>query len=138
MRKLDTGEDPRLIPFGRVIRSLALDELPQLLNVLRGDMSLIGPRPCIPYEYEDFDHWHRQRVFATPGMTGLWQVSGKNRLSFEEMMRLDIRYARKSSILMDAGIVLKPLPVLVEQLREGVGRRSGNEREERQTAGATA
>jgi len=138
MKKLDTGEDPRLIPFGRVIRSLALDELPQLVNVLRGDMSLIGPRPCIPYEYEDFDRWHRQRVFATPGMTGLWQVSGKNRLSFEEMMRLDIRYARRSSLLMDAGIVLKTVPVLMEQLREGVARRAENEREERRTVEATA
>ncbi|MGQ9663198.1 MAG: sugar transferase, partial [Kiritimatiellia bacterium] len=95
MTKLEAVADPRIIPFGRFLRAVVPDELPQLFNVLKGDMSLIGPRPCVVYEYKAFDHWHRTRTDALPGMTGLWQVKGKNRTTFAQMMRLDISYARK-------------------------------------------
>jgi lipopolysaccharide/colanic/teichoic acid biosynthesis glycosyltransferase len=90
MVKLDAQSDPRLVPFGTVLRATGLDELPQLLNVLRGDMSIVGPRPCIPYEYDLYEPWQRARFNAVPGLTGLWQVSGKNRTTFNEMIRFDI------------------------------------------------
>jgi len=119
MTKLETmDQDPRLIRFGRTIRQTALDELPQLFNVLRGDMSLVGPRPCIPYEYEKYALWHRGRVDALPGMTGLWQVSGKNRRTFTEMIRLDISYAKRWSLWLDLGILLRTVPAILEQVRE--------------------
>lgn len=105
----------RLIPFGKIIRRLFIDELPQLFNVIRGHMSLIGPRPAIPYEVEAYHDWHMKRLLAFPGMTGLWQVSGKNRLTFDEMVRLDIRYACECSFLMDMKILLMtPLAVISE------------------------
>ena len=94
MTKLDSQRDARLIPLGALLRSTGLDELPQLINVLRGEMSLVGPRPCIPYEYELYEPWQRRRFDAVPGLTGLWQVSGKNRTTFKEMVALDIRYSR--------------------------------------------
>jgi len=111
MEKVDS--DLPIIPGGRLIRRLGLDELPQALNVLKGDMSLVGPRPCMPYEAAAYRPWHRQRFEATPGITGLWQVSGKNRLTFQEMVRLDIRYIRTWSFLSDLAIVAKtPFTVL--------------------------
>jgi lipopolysaccharide/colanic/teichoic acid biosynthesis glycosyltransferase len=119
MAKLDDHGDPRLIPMGKLLRRSGLDELPQLVNVLKGDMSLIGPRPCIPYEYRGFRRWQRRRADAMPGMTGLWQVSGKNRTTFNEMMRLDIRYARTRSPAMDVTILLRTLPAIWVQMREG-------------------
>ena len=82
MTKLDAQNDPRLVPFGSLLRVTGLDELPQFINVLRGEMSLVGPRPCIPYEYEHYKPWQRRRFDAVPGLTGLWQVSGKNRTTF--------------------------------------------------------
>ena len=85
-------DDPRITRLGAVLRRFSLDELPQLINVLRGEMSLIGPRPAIPYEVAMYQDWHRRRLAALPGLTGLWQVSGRNRLSFDEMVRLDIDY----------------------------------------------
>lgn len=112
MIKLDAQEDPRLIPLGSVLRAGGLDELPQLLNVLLGDMSLVGPRPCIPYEYELYEPWHRRRLDAVPGLTGLWQVSGKNRTTFDEMVRLDIEYAERRTLWLDLKIMLKTLPAL--------------------------
>jgi exopolysaccharide production protein ExoY len=115
MVKLDSENDPRVIPYGRVLRTLGLDELPQLLNVLRGEMSLVGPRPCIPYEYKAYKPWHRQRVEAVPGLTGYWQVSGKNRTTFDQMVRLDIEYARRLSLWFDLKIILKTLPALWRQ-----------------------
>ena len=118
MTKLDKGADPRVIPLGRTLRQLGLDELPQLFNVLKGEMSLIGPRPCIPYEYEDYSRWHRQRVLAQPGLTGLWQVSGKNHTTFEEMMRLDIAYGRIRNPLLDLAIVFKTVPAILSQAME--------------------
>jgi exopolysaccharide production protein ExoY len=115
MKKLDSTGDPRLLPCGRLLRSLALDELPQILNVFRGEMSLVGPRPCIPYEYEQYAPRHRQRFEAVPGLTGLWQVSGKNKTTFEEMIDLDIFYARNKSLLLDLKIILKTIPAIISQ-----------------------
>jgi lipopolysaccharide/colanic/teichoic acid biosynthesis glycosyltransferase len=104
--------DPHIIPLGRFLRASGLDELPQLINVLRGEMSLIGPRPPIPYEVERYHRWFHGRFDTRPGLTGLWQVSGKNRLSFNEMVRLDINYKRKYSALLDLKILLRtPLAI---------------------------
>ena len=118
MVKMDSSRDSRLIPFGRPLRSSGLDELPQLINVLRGEMSLVGPRPCIPYEYEQFLPWQKERSNSLPGLTGLWQVSGKNKTTFDEMMRLDITYTQKQSIYLDCYIILKTVPVLLGQMLE--------------------
>jgi lipopolysaccharide/colanic/teichoic acid biosynthesis glycosyltransferase len=96
-----------LIPYGKVFRRLCLDELPQLINVIRGEMSLIGPRPPITYEVEEYQRWHNGRFDTLPGITGLWQVNGKNRLTFEQMVRLDIRYSRQESLWVDIIIILK-------------------------------
>jgi len=115
MTKLDARRDPRLIPLGALLRATGLDELPQLLNVIRGEMSLVGPRPCIPYEYELYQPWQRRRFDAVPGLTGLWQVSGKNRTTFNEMIRLDIEYAQRMSLGLDLKIILKTLPALCRQ-----------------------
>jgi len=99
--------DPRVTPVGRLLRKTSLDELPQLWNVLRGEMSLVGPRPPLPYELEQYETWHRRRVLeAKPGMTGLWQVSGRSRTTFDEMVRLDLRYARTRSLWTDMKILL--------------------------------
>jgi lipopolysaccharide/colanic/teichoic acid biosynthesis glycosyltransferase len=127
MRKLDGRHDPRVYAFGRFLRATSLDELPQLINVLRGEMSLIGPRPCIPYEYERFLPWHRHRVDTLPGLTGLWQVSGKNKTTFAEMIRLDRTYARKKSFLLDILIVVWTIPVMLEQFLEDVKARKSHE-----------
>jgi len=105
MTKLDK-DNPNIIPFGRFLRNSCLDELPQLINVLLGDMSLVGPRPPIPYEVEEYLIWHKGRFDGLPGMTGLWQVSGKNRLTFKEMIRLDIQYERQMSLITDLRILL--------------------------------
>jgi exopolysaccharide biosynthesis polyprenyl glycosylphosphotransferase len=105
--------DPRVTRVGRLLRRLSLDELPQLLNVLRGDMSVVGPRPPIPYEVEAYALWHRKRLDMKPGLTGLWQVSGRNRLSFDEMVRLDLFYIENWSLLLDLRIILKTLPVVL-------------------------
>ena len=106
----------RLIFLGKVLRATCLDEVPQLLNVLKGEMSLVGPRPPIPYEAEEYLRWHSNRFDAVPGMTGLWQVSGKNNLTFNEMVRLDIRYARTLSLLRDVSILLRTPAVIVSQV----------------------
>ncbi len=118
MTKLDNKGDPRVIKFGGILRSSGLDELPQLINVVRGEMSLVGPRPCTPYEYEQFQPWHKQRFRALPGLTGLWQVSGKNRTTFNEMIELDIRYAKDWSLWMDLRIISLTVPVLLNQVKE--------------------
>jgi lipopolysaccharide/colanic/teichoic acid biosynthesis glycosyltransferase len=115
MTKLDKKGDARLIPCGLFLRTLGLDELPQLLNVLRGEMSLVGPRPCLPYEYERYLPRHRERCATLPGLTGLWQTSGKNKTTFEEMIDLDVHYAKHKSILMDLKIMLMTIPALLEQ-----------------------
>jgi lipopolysaccharide/colanic/teichoic acid biosynthesis glycosyltransferase len=106
--------DSRVTRVGGVLRRLSLDELPQLLNVLRGDMSIVGPRPPIPYEVEAYELWHRKRLDMKPGLTGLWQVSGRNRLNFEEMVRLDLYYIENWSLLLDLRIILRTLPVMLK------------------------
>jgi len=116
MTKLDKSGDCRLIPGGLVLRSLGLDELPQLLNILKGEMSLVGPRPCLPYEYEKYSSKHRRRCEAVPGLTGLWQVSGKNKTTFEEMVNLDVHYAQKKSLALDLKILFRTLPAVVDQV----------------------
>ncbi len=116
MEKLDSGRDPRMITLGRLFRASGLDELPQLFNVLRGDMSLVGPRPCIPYEYEQYFPWHRKRFDTLPGLTGLWQVSGKNKTTFNEMMFLDIAYVQHLSLWQDLAILARTPLVLAKQI----------------------
>jgi exopolysaccharide production protein ExoY len=123
MTKLDAGSDPRLIPLGGILRATGLDELPQLLNVVRGEMSLVGPRPCLPYEYELYEAWQRRRFEAVPGLTGLWQVSGKNNTTFNQMIRLDIEYGERVSFWLDMKIIVKTLPALVRQCLEKAARR---------------
>jgi lipopolysaccharide/colanic/teichoic acid biosynthesis glycosyltransferase len=116
--KMDSHGDPRLIPGGWLLRASGLDELPQIINVLRGDMSLVGPRPCVPYEHELYLLWHRERFAVLPGLTGLWQVSGKNRTTFEEMIRLDIYYVRHKSLWLDLKIMVLTLPALLQQISD--------------------
>jgi len=115
MEKLD-NRDSRIIPLGKFLRKAGLDELPQLLNVLAGDMSLIGPRPCIPYEAEQYLLWQMRRFEAVPGLTGLWQVNGKNKTTFNQMMRYDISYAFKKNFLLDTAILLKTIPAVIRQV----------------------
>jgi exopolysaccharide biosynthesis polyprenyl glycosylphosphotransferase len=101
-------DDPRITRVGRFLRRTSLDELPQFFNVLLGDMSLVGPRPPLPYEVEAYDVWHRRRLMeAKPGITGLWQVNGRCRTRFDEMVRLDLQYARRQSLLLDLKILLR-------------------------------
>jgi len=108
-------DDPRITAVGRILRKTSLDELPQLWNVLRGEMSLVGPRPPIPYEVEQYKSWHRRRILeAKPGITGLWQVTGRSRTTFDEMVRLDIRYARTCSLLTDLKILLSTPRAVLE------------------------
>ena len=115
MTKLDSRHDPRIIPLGRILRKSCLDELPQLVNVLRGEMSLVGPRPCLPYEANQFLLWQTRRFDTLPGLTGLWQVSGKNRTTFLQMMRLDIGYFRRLSLWSEIGIMVKTIPAIFHQ-----------------------
>jgi lipopolysaccharide/colanic/teichoic acid biosynthesis glycosyltransferase len=99
--------DPRVTGVGRVLRKTSLDELPQLWNVLVGHMSLVGPRPPLPYELEQYQSWHQRRVLeAKPGITGLWQVAGRSRTTFDEMVRLDLRYAKQRSLWTDLKILV--------------------------------
>lgn len=105
--------DPRITKIGRVLRRSSIDELPQLLNVLKGNMSIVGPRPPIPYEVENYDVWHRRRLDMKPGITGLWQVSGRNRLTFEEMVRIDLFYIENWSLWLDLKIILLTLPAIL-------------------------
>ena len=119
MAKLDSRRDARLIPGGRWLRASGLDELPQLINVLRGEMSLIGPRPCLPGEFDHVGPSEAgERSDAVPGLTGLWQVSGKNRTTFQEMIRLDVHYARHVSLLLDLKIIVLTPLVLARQLTD--------------------
>jgi lipopolysaccharide/colanic/teichoic acid biosynthesis glycosyltransferase len=116
MMKMDSHGDPRIIPFGRLLRASGLDELPQLINVLRGEMSLVGPRPCVSYEFEKYLPWQRERFNTLPGLTGLWQVSGKNRTTFTEMIQLDIKYAQSKTLWLDLKIIFKTVPALLIQM----------------------
>lgn len=114
MIKLDAKGDSRLIPFGAILRASGLDELPQLWNVLCGEMSLVGPRPCVRYEYEQYLEWQKKRFDVAPGLTGLWQVSGKNMTSFNQMINMDIEYGRRRSFLFDIKIIARTIPALFE------------------------
>jgi lipopolysaccharide/colanic/teichoic acid biosynthesis glycosyltransferase len=107
--------DSRITHFGRILRKTSLDELPQLLNVLKGEMSLVGPRPPIPYELDHYEIWHKRRLLAVkPGITGLWQVGGRSRVKFDQMVRLDLRYATSWSLWLDVKILLQtPKAVLI-------------------------
>ncbi|MGD1085004.1 MAG: sugar transferase [Verrucomicrobiota bacterium] len=116
MKKLDCTGDPRLIPGGLWLRTMGVDELPQVINVLRGEMSLVGPRPTTAYEYEMFQPRHRRRCETLPGLTGLWQVNGKNRTTFERMMELDLSYVEKKSLWLDVRILAQTLPAIFLQL----------------------
>jgi lipopolysaccharide/colanic/teichoic acid biosynthesis glycosyltransferase len=110
--------DPRITSIGKILRRTSLDEVPQFLNVLAGQMSLVGPRPPIPYEFESYDVWHVQRLLAVkPGITGLWQVEGRSRVTFDEMVRLDLKYASSWSVWLDLKILLKTPAAVVS----GVG-----------------
>jgi lipopolysaccharide/colanic/teichoic acid biosynthesis glycosyltransferase len=118
MTKLDVHGDPRLVPFGRILRASGLDELPQILNVLCGEMSLVGPRPCLPSEFVHYQPWQRERVNALPGLTGYWQVNGKNKTTFNEMIAMDLFYIKNMSALLDLKIMLKTCSVIVRQMLE--------------------
>jgi lipopolysaccharide/colanic/teichoic acid biosynthesis glycosyltransferase len=118
MTKLDAHGDPRLAPFGRILRASGLDELPQIFNVVCGDMSLVGPRPCLPNEFAKYEPWQQERVNGLPGLTGYWQVNGKNKTTFNEMIAMDLFYLKNMSILLDLKIILKTCSVIAEQLLE--------------------
>jgi lipopolysaccharide/colanic/teichoic acid biosynthesis glycosyltransferase len=105
-------DDPRVTPVGRLLRRWSIDELPQLLNVLRGEMSLVGPRPLPQRDYERLEDWHRKRYLVLPGMTGLWQVSGRAELDFDELVRLDFLYLERWSVFLDLSIMLKTIPAV--------------------------
>jgi exopolysaccharide production protein ExoY len=123
LTKLDAEGDPRLIPLGWLLRASGLDELPQLLNILQGKMSLVGPRPCTDYELAQLQPEHCMRFAVLPGLTGLWQVSGKNRTTFLEMIALDVRYARERSLWLDLEIMARTFPVLAGQILEMLNKR---------------
>ena len=106
-------DDPRVTRVGRVLRRLSLDELPQLLNVLRGEMSLVGPRPLPLRDYQQLDAWHRKRYHVLPGITGLWQISGRSNLTFDDLVRLDFYYIENWSIWLDISILVKTLPAVL-------------------------
>ncbi len=111
------ADDPRVTRVGRFLRATSLDELPQLWNVLRGDMSLVGPRPALPHETEEWDALLTQRLRVTPGITGMWQVSGRSDTSFEDYTRLDLYYVDNWSLTTDLAILAKTVPVVL--LRRG-------------------
>ncbi|HWP47306.1 MAG TPA: sugar transferase [Candidatus Limnocylindrales bacterium] len=106
-------DESRITRVGRFIRKTSLDELPQLINVLKGDMSLVGPRPCLPYEWERYEDWHKKRLSVTPGCTGVWQVSGRSRVGFEDMVILDLFYIHNAWWLLDLQLILKTIPVMI-------------------------
>jgi lipopolysaccharide/colanic/teichoic acid biosynthesis glycosyltransferase len=124
MTKLDAAGDPRIIRGGRLIRATGLDELPQILNVLLGEMSLVGPRPCTVKEFDRYLPWHKERVNAAPGLTGYWQVNGKNKTTFAEMIEMDILYSKEMSIWLDLRIMLKTPVAIAKQLLETRARRN--------------
>lgn len=118
MAKLDGQADPRIIPGGRCLRAIGLDELPQLLNILMGHMSLVGPRPSTPNEFTFFTEAQKVRVGVLPGLTGYWQVSGKNKLTFEQMISLDLQYIARMNFWLDVAIMLATVPAMLLQYAE--------------------
>jgi lipopolysaccharide/colanic/teichoic acid biosynthesis glycosyltransferase len=129
LTKLDAN-DPRLTSFGRFLRMTGLDELPQLFNVLRGDMSLVGPRPCTSPEFASYLPWQKARVAAPPGLTGYWQVNGKNKTTFNEMMQMDLHYAQGMSLWLDLSIIWNTFPAIFEQTFESFVTRSSKRKDE--------
>jgi lipopolysaccharide/colanic/teichoic acid biosynthesis glycosyltransferase len=111
------SEDPRITRIGRLLRKTSFDEFPQLINILRGDMSLVGPRPPLPGEVEKYEGWQREKLSVLPGITCLWQISGRNHIGFTEWMRLDIDYIRRQSLAMDLRILARTLPAVL--MRKG-------------------
>jgi lipopolysaccharide/colanic/teichoic acid biosynthesis glycosyltransferase len=107
------SNDTRITWIGRIIRRTSIDELPQLVNVIKGEMSLVGPRPSVLYELEYYELWHRERLKICPGITGLWQVSGRSSLTFEQMVRLDIEYIENWSLLLDVKILFLTIPAVL-------------------------
>jgi lipopolysaccharide/colanic/teichoic acid biosynthesis glycosyltransferase len=105
--------DPRLTPVGRFLRRYSLDELPQLVNVVRGEMSLVGPRPLPMRDFEHLEEWHKKRYLVLPGITGLWQVSGRAELDFDDLVRLDFLYLERWSVFLDLSILLKTIPAVL-------------------------
>jgi lipopolysaccharide/colanic/teichoic acid biosynthesis glycosyltransferase len=125
MTKLDASGDPRIIFGGRILRAMGLDELPQIFNVLRGEMSLIGPRPSTVNEFQCYKAGQQERLDALPGLTGYWQVNGKNKTTFSEMIDLDIYYARNLSLSLDVSILVRTLPAILQQVLESRFRNVG-------------
>jgi len=126
MEKLD-NRDPRIILGGKILRKSCIDELPQLWNILKGEMSLVGPRPCIPYEANEYLRWHTHRFDTVPGLSGLWQVSGKNKLTFKQMIRLDIAYCNNMSLCRDLFIILKTPYAILKMVIEATLKRVNKE-----------
>jgi lipopolysaccharide/colanic/teichoic acid biosynthesis glycosyltransferase len=126
MTKLDSCGDARLVRGGRILRALGLDELPQLFNVMRSEMSLVGPRPCTAREFEHYRPEQKLRVNAPPGLTGYWQVNGKNKTSFNQMITMDIYYGQHMSVLMDLSIILRTVPAIGIQVCESISRKAGS------------
>jgi lipopolysaccharide/colanic/teichoic acid biosynthesis glycosyltransferase len=112
-RLFKMASDPRVTSIGRFLRRTSLDELPQFINVLKGEMTLVGPRPPLVYELPHYQEWHRKRLTVKPGLTGLWQVSGRSTVPFEEMVKLDINYIDNWSFLLDLKIILRTIPVML-------------------------
>ncbi|MGG6440545.1 sugar transferase [Saccharococcus caldoxylosilyticus] len=107
-------DDPRVTKVGKFIRKTSIDELPQLWNVLKGDMSLVGPRPPLPREVAQYTEYDKQRLLVKPGCTGLWQVSGRSNVGFEEMVELDLKYIQERSLLYDIRIILKTIKIMIK------------------------
>lgn len=105
--------DPRVTRVGRVLRKTSMDEIPQILNVLKGEMSIVGPRPALPWEVAQYEPWQRERLYALPGITGKWQVEGRSRVTFEEMMRMDISYVRAPTFWGDISLILRTVPAVL-------------------------
>ena len=108
-------DDPRMTPVGRVMRRYSIDELPQLFNVLLGQMSLVGPRPLPQRDYDRLEDWHKKRYLVLPGITGLWQVSGRADLDFDDLVRLDFLYLERWSVFLDLSILLKTVPAVISK-----------------------
>jgi lipopolysaccharide/colanic/teichoic acid biosynthesis glycosyltransferase len=108
-----SSRDPRVTPVGKFLRRFSIDELPQLYNVLKGDMSLVGPRPPLPQEVQRYKRWQRRRLSMKPGITCLWQISGRNQVGFEEWMKLDLTYIDNWSLLLDLKILIKTVPAVL-------------------------
>ncbi|MCS7337954.1 MAG: sugar transferase [Verrucomicrobiae bacterium] len=136
--KLDERGDERVFGFGKLLRATGLDELPQLINVLRGEMSIVGPRPCLPYEYAAYPEWAKKRFEALPGLTGYWQVYGKNRTTFYQMIQMDIWYVEHCSPRLDFLIIARTPVVVARQFIEMLVRRRWRAADTGQTVDSAA